>query len=197
MMSGSGARALAQVGCMSQTFSPAGTAADRTRSSSAWMTGGSRAPESKTRSYWMTNARSSRRAAHGLEPTGTKARSWSRTLLARLRGTVTLSYSCYSLADDREMFPSSIVLSAFRILSGQRDGDHAALNRWLGPAESFAPEAADKALTEAEWWLWRATGSEDVVDPEIVVGSRYPHLGRGYALARERSRTASPSLTAG
>ena len=27
-------------------------------------------------------------------------------LLARLRGTVTLSYSCYDLADDREMFPS-------------------------------------------------------------------------------------------
>ena len=26
-------------------------------------------------------------------------------LLARLRGTVTLSYSCYNLADDREMFP--------------------------------------------------------------------------------------------
>ncbi len=108
-------------------------------------------------------------------------------LMARLRGTVTLSYACYSLADDREMFPSSIVLSAFRILSGQHGGDHAALSRWLGPAESFAPEEADKALNEAEWWLWRATGSEEVVDPQAVVSARYPHLGRGYTLARERS----------
>ncbi len=80
-----------------------------------------------------------------------------------------------------------MVLSAFRILSGQRDGDHAALNRWLGPAESFAPEGADRALNESEWWLWRATGAEEVVDHQTVVGLRYPHLARGYELARERS----------
>ncbi len=107
-------------------------------------------------------------------------------LLARLRGTVTLSYSCHNLADDREMFPSSVVLSAFRILSGEREGDHAALNRWLAPAESFAPEKAEKALTESEWWLWRTTGSEDVVDPQTLLSDRYPHLGRGFQLAAER-----------
>jgi ATP-dependent helicase/nuclease subunit B len=107
-------------------------------------------------------------------------------LLARLRGKVTLSYSCHNLVDDREMFPSSIVLSAFRILSGNREGDHAALNRWLAPAESFAPDVAEKALTESEWWLWRATGPEDIVEPAAVIGARYPHLGRGYFLAAER-----------
>ena len=78
------------------------------------------------------------------------------------------------------------MLSAFRILSGHRDGDHAALSRWLGPAESFAPVDADKALNEAEWWLWRATGAEEVVDSQAVVSARFPHLGRGYALACER-----------
>ena len=108
-------------------------------------------------------------------------------VLARLRGTVTLSYSCHNLADDREMFPSSVVLSAFRILSGEREGDHAALNRWLAPAESFAPEEAEKALTESEWWLWRTTGSEDVIEPRGLLSARYPHLGRGFQLADERS----------
>ena len=111
----------------------------------------------------------------------------SSRLLARLRGTVTLSYSCHNLVDDRELFPSSIVLSAFRILSGKREGDHAALNRWLAPAESFAPDVAEKALTESEWWLWRTTGPEDVIEPAAVIGARYPHLGRGYFLAGERS----------
>ena len=43
-------------------------------------------------------------------------------LFARLRGNVTLSYSCHNLANDREMFPSSVLLSAFRILSGQHEG---------------------------------------------------------------------------
>jgi ATP-dependent helicase/nuclease subunit B len=107
-------------------------------------------------------------------------------LLARLRGTVTLSYSCHDLADDREMFPSSVVLSAFRILSGQHDGDQAALNAWLPPAESFAPDLPEKALTETEWWLWRMSGKEEVIEPEALVTARYPHLGRGFALARAR-----------
>jgi RecB family exonuclease len=107
-------------------------------------------------------------------------------LFARLRGTVTLSYSCFNLMDDREMFPSSIVLSAFRILSGQRDGDQAALNQWLGPAASFAPNQVEKALTESEWWLWRMSEKAEVVDPLNLVAARYPHLGRGYELARMR-----------
>ena len=108
-------------------------------------------------------------------------------LFARLRGTVTLSYSCYNLADDREMFPSPVVLAAFRILSGQREGDHAALNRWLGAAESFAPEQREQALTEAEWWLWRTTGPDEVTNRVALVTQRYPHLGRGYAMACERA----------
>ena len=70
-------------------------------------------------------------------------------LLARLRGTVTLSYSCQDLTDDRETFPSSIVLAAFRILSGQREADQADLNRWLPPAESFAPNHAELARRKA------------------------------------------------
>jgi ATP-dependent helicase/nuclease subunit B len=108
-------------------------------------------------------------------------------LLARVRGKVTLSYSCYDVAGDREMYPSSIVLSAFRILSGEREGDHAALYRWLAPAESFAPDEEKKALTEGEWWLWRMTGTEDVVDRQGLVGSRYPHLERGFELALARA----------
>ena len=89
-------------------------------------------------------------------------------LLARLRGNVTLSYSCHDLADDREMFPSPVVLSAFRILSGQREGDQADVLRWLPPAASFAPDRPDKALAESEWWLWRLSGPEAVYRPRLV-----------------------------
>jgi ATP-dependent helicase/nuclease subunit B len=108
-------------------------------------------------------------------------------VLAGLRGNVTLSYSCHELADDREVFPSPVILSAFRILSGQHDGDQAVLNRWLGqPAASFAPDSAEKALTESEWWLWRMIGDHAVVEPETLVAERFPHLGRGFALERAR-----------
>jgi RecB family exonuclease len=108
-------------------------------------------------------------------------------LLARLRGNVTLSYSCHDLADDREMFPSPVVLSAFRILSGQREGDQADLLRWLPLAASFAPDRPDKALAESEWWLWRLSGPEAVSEPSSLVAACFPHLGRGYDAAVQRA----------
>ena len=48
-------------------------------------------------------------------------------LQSRLRGTVTLGFSCLNLQEDREMFPSPVVLSAYRILvqqPGRRSGRH-------------------------------------------------------------------------
>jgi ATP-dependent helicase/nuclease subunit B len=108
-------------------------------------------------------------------------------LLARLRGTVTLSYSCHDLADDREKFPSPVILSAFRILAGQHQGDQADLTRWLPPAASFAPDSAEKSLTESEWWLWRLSGPEIVSNAREVLGDRFPHLSRGYNAAAERA----------
>jgi RecB family exonuclease len=113
-------------------------------------------------------------------------------LLARLRGNVTLSYPCHDLADDREMFPSPVVLLVFRILSGQREGDQADLLRWLPPAASFAPDRPDKALADSEWWLWRLSGPEAVSEPQSLVAACFPHLGRGYEAAAQR---ASDSFT--
>jgi RecB family exonuclease len=111
-------------------------------------------------------------------------------LLARLRGTVTLSYACHDLTDDREIFPSPVVLSAFRILSGQREADYADLLRWLPPTASFAPDQPDKALAESEWWLWRLSGPQAVPEPQALVAARFRHLGRGYQAARQRDTDA-------
>ena len=85
-------------------------------------------------------------------------------LLARLRGRIVLSYCCHDLADDREMFPSPVILAAFRILSGKHDGDQTDLLRWLPPPASFAPQSAERCLDEADWWLWRLCGPEAIGD---------------------------------
>ena len=60
-------------------------------------------------------------------------------LQARLRGTVTLGFSCLNLQEDREMFPSPVVLSAYRILSNNREGDQGDMMTWLSVPDSFAP----------------------------------------------------------
>lgn len=100
-------------------------------------------------------------------------------LLARLRGHVTLSYCSHDLADDREMFPSPVILAAYRILSGKHDGDQSDLLQWLPPPASFAPQVHQRCLDEADWWLWRLCGSEPVAGILELATQHFPHLGRG------------------
>ena len=111
-------------------------------------------------------------------------------LLMRLRGSVTLGYCCRDLSDDRELFPSPVVLNAFRILSGQREGTQEDLLKWLAAPASFAPNADSRCLDSSEWWLWRLCGGEAIRDAEAVLARHFPHLGRGLRAreARESDR---------
>ncbi|MHC4506398.1 MAG: PD-(D/E)XK nuclease family protein, partial [Planctomycetota bacterium] len=109
-------------------------------------------------------------------------------MLARLRGNVTLSFPCRDLVDDRETFASPVVTAAYRILSGDRRGDQAELDGWLGAPASFAPDGPERALDESEWWLWRLCGPESTADPAALVEKRFGHLARGRkALERRRA----------
>ena len=106
-------------------------------------------------------------------------------LLARLRGKVTLSYCCRNLVEDREMFPSPVVLSAYRLLSDNRQGDAHALVRWLPEPASFAPRLPGRCTGPTEWWLWRMCGAEEkVTEAEACVRRHFAHLERGFR-ARE------------
>jgi len=107
-------------------------------------------------------------------------------LLARLRGKVTLGFSCLDLQDDREMFAGPAVLGAYRILSGNREGDQAGMMQWLGQPASFAPDRADRCLEEADWWLWRMCCSNRATNAMEIVEARFPHLGRGFTAVRAR-----------
>ena len=107
-------------------------------------------------------------------------------LMSRLRGEVTLSYCCRDLSDDRNMFPSPVVLSAFRVLSGNHQGDQEDLLEWLPPPVSFAPRRPGGCIDITEWWLWRLCGDGDVGDPLGLVTAAFPHLARGQYARRER-----------
>ena len=122
-------------------------------------------------------------AADGLKE---KLQRFAR-LLARLRGRVTLSYCCHDLADDREMFPSPVILAAYRILSGKHDGDQSDLGQWLSPPASFAPRSPERCLDAADWWLWRLCGPEPVASILELATQHFPHLGRGQRAAAHRA----------
>lgn len=111
-------------------------------------------------------------------------------LVSRLRGRVTLSFSSRDLAEDSEMFASPVVLSAFRILSGQRDGDHAALLKWLEPAASFAPRSEDRCLDTGEWWLCHAAREKPVGNLATVAAATFEHVARGWEAVVARASNA-------
>jgi hypothetical protein len=108
-------------------------------------------------------------------------------LLARLRGRVALSYSCRNLDDDSETFASPAVLSAWRIASGERDGDHGALRRALRAPASFAPARAEECLDPGEWWLWAACREPRVRNYAALGDAAFPHLERGRIAAAARA----------
>lgn len=100
-------------------------------------------------------------------------------LLARLRGHVTLSFSRRDLAGDRELFPSPLLVTAFRLLSGNPAADQEEMLRALPPLKSFAPESAEECLNGAEWWLWRMTTDERPARSRELVLECFPHLAQG------------------
>ncbi|MCL6503769.1 MAG: PD-(D/E)XK nuclease family protein, partial [Pirellulales bacterium] len=109
---------------------------------------------------------------------------------ARLRGTLTLSYSTLALADNRQLFPSPVLLAAFRLLAECLDGDIAALEAWLPePPAAFVPRYAEECLSAGEWWQWRLLSGGGT--PEEVRHA-FPHLQQGAWAATERS---SPAFT--
>ena len=74
-------------------------------------------------------------------------------LLARLRGRVTLSFSSHDLVDDRDKFPASQLLAAYRLIAGNREGSQEDFLKWLGRPASFAPIDDACCLNTTDWWL--------------------------------------------
>ncbi|HEY5502080.1 MAG TPA: PD-(D/E)XK nuclease family protein [Candidatus Anoxymicrobiaceae bacterium] len=108
-------------------------------------------------------------------------------LLSRLRGKLTLSYCSLDLVEDREMFPSRVLLAACRIASGQHQAGYGQILKWkplLDPA-SFAPTDELDCVGIGEWWLWLAVAG-GLVTERSDLGPWFPNLARGAVAAAAR-----------
>ena len=114
-------------------------------------------------------------------------------LAARLRGRVTLSYSCRNLADDREAsYPAGVVATAYRLLSGEETFEQERMQKWLGPPVAFAPLDEEECIDATEWWIWRTCAVESGPGARGIVMSSFPHLRRG---VRAREMRESSDFT--
>ena len=106
-------------------------------------------------------------------------------LVARLRGTLFLSYCRWDPGESRERSPAPELLQALRLSRGDRTLDFEDLDSHLGASESRLPRPALRTdLDEGDVWL-RALSTPDgrLRDGLDAVGRAYPRLGRGMAAA--------------
>jgi ATP-dependent helicase/nuclease subunit B len=104
--------------------------------------------------------------------------------MAALPPAVCLSYSCRDLQENRETFPSWIVLQALRLA---RPGEHVAyatLGSWIGaPVTVVAPP--ERTLGEEGWWLSVAARAGTAVLAPLF--AHFPHLEPGRLAAAART----------
>ncbi|MCE5273308.1 PD-(D/E)XK nuclease family protein [bacterium] len=107
-------------------------------------------------------------------------------LIGGLSGELHLGFSCRSLEDSREMFPSPVLLQIFRRLSGEPEADQGRMLEYLPAAASFAPAPGQACLDGSEWWLRELCphGSADAARP--VVEKCFPFLEQGRLADRAR-----------
>ena len=106
-------------------------------------------------------------------------------LVARLRGTLVLSYCRWNPAEARELAPAPELLQALRLRDGEPTLNFEDLEEHLGASESRLPRPELRANLDAgDVWL-RALATEDgrLRDGLAAVGLAYPRLGLGMAAA--------------
>jgi hypothetical protein len=111
-------------------------------------------------------------------------------LLARLRGKLTLSFPSHDLTDDRGKFPGSLLLTAYRLVSGTPDGSQEDFLEWLGSPVSFAPTDETFCLDMKDWWLRQLCGGEPIQDDRQLVLENFPHLAIGTQAREHRDSDA-------
>jgi ATP-dependent helicase/nuclease subunit B len=103
--------------------------------------------------------------------------------LGSLRGGVTFSYSCRDLKEDREVFPSSLMLGVYRVATLDRRGNYQDLLKFLGEPVGFIPRGESSPLSDWEWWL----SQRQVVNfGKASVYENYPHLEAGDRAEEQR-----------
>ncbi len=104
-------------------------------------------------------------------------------LFSRLTGEVTLSFSCRNIAEGSENFPSSLLLSIHRLLSGSNDTVNS-FPKWAGtPISPYSDKGP--VFSESEW-LVSGFCKENVKEPLSVCAETFSNLKYGINASEQR-----------
>ena len=100
------------------------------------------------------------------------------TLFARLRGTVTLSFSAYDTVEGRKLGPASVVLDAYRAKSGDASANYEHLREATSQIAT-AVARADAVLDCDDVWLSTMSDGGIIQWSQHVVRNAFAGLDRG------------------
>ncbi len=109
------------------------------------------------------------------------------SLLASLRGKAVFSYSSYDIMEERQSFPSSLLLQVYRMVEGNSGLDYSALISSLPEASGFLPEDWAKVFDEIDWWLARLGSDGRLLDGRESIRRNFPDLNRGIEAVESRA----------
>jgi ATP-dependent helicase/nuclease subunit B len=105
-------------------------------------------------------------------------------LFARLRGTVTLSYTAWEAAEARTAAPSPLLLQALRLARGDPSLTFRDLEAELGLPVSAVPRAGRPPLDGDDVWMEELGRPGVLLDGLRAVEEGFPRLGAGLAAHR-------------
>ena len=109
------------------------------------------------------------------------------SLLANLRGRVIFSYSSYDIIEERQSFPSSLLLQVFRLKERDPGLDYSALLSSLPEPSGYLPEDWSKVFDEIDWWLSRLSREGTLLDGREAIRRNFPDLNRGIEAVTSRA----------
>lgn len=90
------------------------------------------------------------------------------SLLASLSGRVSLSFSSFDVLENRESFPSSILLQVHRLIAGRPEADYSDLITALGSPSGYFP--SQSSLDDLDFWIRNFLGADGIrrADPSTI-----------------------------
>ncbi|MFH0823224.1 MAG: PD-(D/E)XK nuclease family protein [Pseudomonadota bacterium] len=107
-------------------------------------------------------------------------------LIARLPGDVTLSYSCRNISDDGDMFPSPLLLNAYRLVWAKKDANYTDFMASLKPPASFVSADITGCWDLTEWWPAKLCTAHKVKDADGLLKRHFPNIAKGKAACEAR-----------
>ncbi len=108
-------------------------------------------------------------------------------LVERLAGSdLSCSYSTVSLRDDRDLYPSSVLLELFRRVRGDTSASLADFEDAAGPPRSFLSDKADSLLATDDWWCAGLLTTRELGERTNELHMGFPHFASGTEAQRRR-----------